>query len=83
MGTQFKRGVNGGARVNARLSAGAFIRGAIFALVGAVAGRLAAPQVLMLFDEAPAWIAPAVIIGTVALFLTAFLLIPQLRRGKK
>lgn len=62
---------------------GTFLRSAVGAVVGAIAGVFAAPHVLAPFDEAPFWVAPAIIIGAVAIGLAAFMLIPQYLRGRK
>lgn len=54
--------------------------GVVGALLGVVIGRLVARQVLDLFGGEPGWIVPVVIIGSVAVCVVAFLLLPLRRR---
>ena len=50
--------------------------GVVGALLGVAVGRLAASRVLELFGGQPAWIVPVVIIGSVAVCLLIFMLLP-------
>ena len=54
--------------------------GIVGALLGVVIGRLVATRVLELFGGEPGWVVPVVIIGSVAVCLVAFLILPLRQR---
>lgn len=66
-----------------RLSLNVALWGVVGALLGVVIGRLAASRVLELFGGLPAWVAPVVIIGSVAVCLVTFLVVPHWLRRKQ
>lgn len=60
-----------------RPSLKASIWGAVGAVLGVIIGRLLAPHALALFGGSPVWVVPVVIVGSVAVGLVVFLLVPQ------
>lgn len=64
------------AQLRGSLNVRTALRGAAAGLLGGFIGQFAAGPILSMFKDSPDWLAPLVIVGFVAIFVMAVLLLP-------